>query len=132
MPPSDVLLISADLIVQSRLAAAAMRAGIAPPKTSNWQTAESIVKEADYGLVIVDLSTPGLEVARVVPELRAQLPASTPIVAFAPHVHTAKLAAAREAGCDQVLSRGQFDREVVALIQRSLASGDDAQAKGST
>ena len=123
----NILLVATDLLIQSRVAAAAMRGGIAPPTICNGQAAAS-VNAADYGLVILDLSTSGLDVAQIVPALREQLPASSPIIAFAPHVHTAKLAAAREAGCDQVLSRGQFDREVEAVIERRLASSGDARA----
>ena len=38
-------------------------------------------------------------------------------LAFGPHVHTANLLAARDAGCDQVLPRSKFSAEVITLLQ---------------
>jgi DNA-binding response OmpR family regulator len=117
-----VLLISVDLIIQSRVAAAAARAGLAPPRACDWATASALQDISEYGIVILDLSTPGLEIAGTVAMLRRRLEQSTPIVAFAPHVHAAKLEAARAAGCDQVFSRGQLDRELDTLLEaRPLA-----------
>ena len=70
-------------------------------------------------LVIVDLATPGFDVgvARRAIEgvARIRVPA---IVAFGPHVHEASLEAARAAGCDEVLSRGQFLSQADAIIAR--------------
>jgi len=43
----------------------------------------------------------------------------TYVVAFGPHVHEERLAAAREAGCDEVLSRGEFFARVNAIVQGS-------------
>lgn len=120
----QILLISTDLLIQSRVSAAATRRGFAPPGTSSADAVPSREDLADCGIVILDLSAPGLDVARAVPALRERLPESAPIIAFAPHVHTAKLAAAREAGCDQVLSRGQIDREIDAILQKIQVRGE--------
>lgn len=59
-------------------------------------------------LVVIDLSTPGLKLSELVPQLRTRLAASARIIAFGSHVHTALLAQARDAGCDLVVSRGEF------------------------
>jgi hypothetical protein len=40
------------------------------------------------------------------------------IVAYAPHVHEDRLRAATEAGCNEVLSRGQFDRQMDDILAR--------------
>jgi DNA-binding NarL/FixJ family response regulator len=117
-----ILLISTDLLVQSRIATAASRLGLAPPKAVGWQASAVLADDMDLAIVILDLSTPGLDVAQAVSAFRDHLPKPTPIIAFAPHVHTAKLAAARQAGCDQVLSRGQFEREIDSVLS-GLASG---------
>ena len=62
---------------------------------------EGLVDEVVAGdLVVVDLSRPGV-VAAV-----GGLPA--PVVGFAPHVDAELLAAARAAGCDEVLPRSRF------------------------
>ena len=72
----------------------------------------------DVKLVILDLSMPGVEPRELVAALREHDRVPAAIVAFAPHVHEAKLAAAQEAGCDEVLSRGAFHREMGNLLDR--------------
>jgi hypothetical protein len=39
-------------------------------------------------------------------------------VAYAPHVHEQLLQAAAEAGCNEVFTRGQFDRQMEDIIVR--------------
>jgi hypothetical protein len=38
------------------------------------------------------------------------------VVAFGPHVHEERLAAARNAGCDEVVSRGEFFARLDAIV----------------
>jgi hypothetical protein len=59
-------------------------------------------------LVLVDLGAPSLNIEALVEHVRAVPGAAPRIVAFGSHVHVERLAAAREAGCDTVMSRGQF------------------------
>ncbi|HMO85589.1 MAG TPA: histidine kinase [Lacipirellulaceae bacterium] len=68
-------------------------------------------------LVAVDLRTPGLDVAALVAAVRRAAP-SAAILAFGPHVHEAALAAARAAGCDEVVTRGQFEQRLAAALAR--------------
>ncbi len=70
-------------------------------------------------LVILDLSLDTLHPAALVQQLKEQTP-STRVVAFGPHVHRQRLADAKAAGCDAVMSRGQFHAEAEGLL-RSLA-----------
>jgi CheY-like chemotaxis protein len=67
-------------------------------------------------LLIIDLSTPALDVAALMQQLRATGNAVPRTVAFGPHVHEERLAAAREAGCDQVLSRGEFFARLDSIV----------------
>ncbi|HJT30565.1 MAG TPA: hypothetical protein VJ783_00755, partial [Pirellulales bacterium] len=67
-------------------------------------------------LIILDLNTAALDLGELVPRLRSQLPSGVAIVAFGPHVHESKLAAAADAGCDRVLSRGQFHSRLDSLL----------------
>lgn len=66
--------------------------------------------------LFIDLETPDLDLPAIVSRAR-EARDDCLIVAYGPHVHEARLQAARDAGCDQVLSRGQFDRELPALLQ---------------
>jgi CheY-like chemotaxis protein len=112
----DVLLLSADLATSSAVSGAAARCG-ATCETS-WSIAE-VIEKAKAGaprLVIFDLSMSGLDPAIVLPKLKELATPPQRIVAFGPHVHEAKLAAAREAGCDEVVSRGRFHADLDAIV----------------
>ena len=68
---------------------------------------------AEGGRLMVDLSQKGaLEAAAVWREASGGT-----VIGFAPHVDTETIARAREAGFEQVLTRGRFTAEVASLIQ---------------
>jgi CheY-like chemotaxis protein len=69
-------------------------------------------------LVIVDLATPDVDVANVVMQLGSASASPPAIVSYGAHVHAEKLDAARDAGCDDVLTRGQFHRQMHEVIAR--------------
>jgi CheY-like chemotaxis protein len=70
-------------------------------------------------LVLLDLASPGVDPSALMPRLQKLTPAPA-VVAFGPHVHEKNLAAAKEAGCDEVLTRGQFHRDLPEVLQRHL------------
>ena len=72
----------------------------------------------DVSLVLLDLTTASLDVHELVPRLRDRASRPISIVAYGPHVHEESLAAAREAGCDEVLARGQFDAQLDAILEQ--------------
>jgi CheY-like chemotaxis protein len=78
-------------------------------------------------LVLLDLTTPGLDCLTLVPLLRAAARPPQTIIAFGPHVHEQHLASAQQAGCDLVLARGQFYARAAELLER-FAGGDSAQS----
>jgi CheY-like chemotaxis protein len=112
------VLFTADLACSSKVAGAALRTG------RRVETAMSVAalidKAAGAKLLIIDLQTPGAELGELLPRLRALSPPPDAVLAFGPHVHQAQLAAAREAGCDEVLTRGQFHAGVDELLTRYL------------
>lgn len=66
-------------------------------------------------LIVLDLTTTGLDLATVVPQLRQLAPGAT-IIAYGPHVQEERLAAAQAAGCDHVLTRGQWNAQMDHLL----------------
>ncbi len=65
---------------------------------------------------IIDLnSVPIDELPTVVSALQGRFPQAKRI-AFGPHVQQQRLQAARSAGCEQVLTRGQFDSQLHSLL----------------
>jgi CheY-like chemotaxis protein len=83
--------------------------------------ADSLIKQAaDGDLVVLDLSSGNVSPAEIVARLHNMSNPPAGIVAVGPHVHEARLAAARDAGCDEVLTRGQFNAQMDAILQRWL------------
>jgi DNA-binding response OmpR family regulator len=111
-----IMLLSSDLSVLSPVEGAAARLG---KRVQIVRDASQVVANRDDQpeLLIIDLSSPSLDVATVVKEWRSSVPANARIIAFGPHVHENRLAAARNAGCDLVVSRGQFLAQLESLLQ---------------
>lgn len=71
---------------------------------------------------VVDLNSVTLEdLPSVVDNLSQRFPTAKR-VAFGPHVQEQRLQAARDAGCQQVLSRGQLDSQIDRLIHDWIAT----------
>jgi DNA-binding NarL/FixJ family response regulator len=107
--------LTTDLLLSSQAAAIAKQRGV---EYSHGRDLHSVfIDDASQAvdLVLWDLGCLGEPLAEAVARLKAQSPAPR-IVAYGPHVHEERLAAARAAGCDEVLSRGQFTRELPRLI----------------
>ncbi len=115
----DVLLLSADLATSSTVSGAAARCGVSCETA--WSVGDILEKAKALAprLVVLDLSTPGVDAAVIVPQLRDLAAAPRRIVAFGPHVHETRLAAAREAGCDEVVSRGRFHADLDEILTSS-------------
>jgi DNA-binding NarL/FixJ family response regulator len=115
---AQVVLVASDLGLASRLQAAATTVGVSLAIAPHARDLPACLQPG-CTLVLVNLAEEGIDPAEVVRQVRAKAP-SAQIVAFGPHVDKATLAAAEAAGCDQVLSRGQFHQQYVALLQRCL------------
>lgn len=119
----DVLFISTDLMFSSRVSGAAQRSGVTLRSTASLDAASLQPTDRNDAprLVICDLSTSGLDIAAAVAACRAvELPPR--IVAYAPHVHEAKLQAARAAECDAVYTKGQFDAQLDTILASAKAN----------
>lgn len=75
--------------------------------------------------VLIDLEV-GEQVLPLIGQVKAH-DASIPVVAFASHVLTDLLAAAGEAGADQVMTRGAFTAALPGLIGGFAAGGAEAR-----
>ena len=108
------LVVTTDLAVLAAAQGAAERAGVAFRSVAP-ASAESAASESAPHAVAIDLSAPIGDITELVASLRAATPGAR-LVAFGPHVHEARLEAARNAGCDAVVSRGQFHRQAEVLL----------------
>lgn len=107
-----------DLFFGSQVISAAKAKGGAVAMVGSLAALRDAVAGGDVRLVILDLNTAGCDPAECVAAVRAAGSASreAKILAYAPHVMEAKLAAAKDAGCDQVLTRGQFSSQLPTLF----------------
>ncbi len=111
------LALISDLAMQSQAAAAAARAGTTLAVAL---TADALIDKAQAmrpSLVILDLSHPGLDVAATLARLKPLLAEGGVTLAFGPHVHHERLEAARAAGCDRVVSRGEFHARMEEMFR---------------
>ncbi len=107
-------MISTDLMAISKVSAAAGLAGLEVPSASA-NVAIDKVAEIDAQLILIDLTTPITDIEFLVSQLRNRAP-NAKILAFGPHVHETKLAAAEAAGCDRVMPRGAFHKQLDTLL----------------
>jgi DNA-binding NarL/FixJ family response regulator len=110
-----VLALISDLMMQSQVSAAGERVGTTVQTVSTADSLLSAAETTDTRLVILDLSHPGLQVSELLAKLKVVRPAAA-IIAFGPHVHKDRLAAAEAAGCTAVMSRGQFHATIDQVV----------------
>lgn len=112
----SALALISDLLMQSQVRAAAAAAGVELMLAVSEDALIAQMDELRPRLVIVDLSHPGLDPGAVMSRLRPFVGPGVTSLAFGPHVHKGRLAAAADAGFAIVLSRGQFHAEMAGLL----------------
>jgi DNA-binding NarL/FixJ family response regulator len=110
-----VLFLSSDLMFSSRLLGAARATGTTLEMAANPSDFASKITP-DCRLVLIDLALDGLDLPPAIEAIRTAAPEAR-IIAFGAHVNESALAAAQAAGCDLVLSRGQFSKQYIELLQ---------------
>jgi CheY-like chemotaxis protein len=118
-----ILFFTTDLVFPSRVAGSAANIGARMETAASQNAFLKIIQAAKSAdtVVLLDLATAGIDPAQLIATLKACSPPPRAVIAFGPHVHEAKLAAARAAGCDLVLSRGQFDAQIGAILEQFAA-----------
>jgi CheY-like chemotaxis protein len=114
------ILLSSDLMLMSAAQGAADRHGATVAAVGDAAGVAERCAAETIELVAIDLRTPGLDVSGVVKQIRNAAPQAV-ILAGGPHVQRDSLAAAVAAGCDEVVTRGQFEGRLDALVARLAA-----------
>ena len=109
-------LLSTDLLGMSKITGAAQRAGCPLAVATSAGDLIARLTAAPARVVVIDLSTTRGDLATLVSQLRALPEPPAAVLAFGPHVHEERLQSARDAGCDAVLSRGQFHAKADAIF----------------
>lgn len=110
-----VVFLSSDLMFSSRLLGAAKALNIDLQMVAASANLAGKLSP-DCRLVLVDLALDRLDLPAAVDVVRRTTPQAR-IIAFGAHVNEDALAAAQTAGCDVVLSRGQFHKQYIELLQ---------------
>ncbi len=116
------LILSDDLVFVSRIAATAQAAGLAVRQARTSAELIALAAKNPPSGVILDLQNPGLDLSALLIELRTVCPVLPRVTAYGSHVETELLRAAREAGCDLVLPRSKFVRELDSQIETWLSA----------
>ena len=120
-----IVFFTTDLVFPSRVAGIARRLNVPLDVVASGEAIlAKISADTEPPLVVLlDLNCALVDVGRTMLQLKS-LPCPPKTIAFGPHVHEAKLAAAHEAGCDVVLTRGQFDVQMEAVLERFLTDSN--------
>jgi DNA-binding NarL/FixJ family response regulator len=101
------LLLCDDLLDSSRIAGVLQQLGKNVDVAKKPEQVAGLLQQSPTSTVLVDLDHAGLSIDSFVAELRT-LVNDVNVIGFGSHVDVAKLRAARQAGCDQVMPRSQF------------------------
>jgi hypothetical protein len=116
------LVLSDDLLDASRLTGHGQAAGLVVAHCRDLPTLRAAVA-SNPALVVLDLHHPALEVQALVPALKA---VGARVVGYGSHVDAARLKAARQAGCDEVLPRSAFFEGMEEKLRQWAAAKPEA------
>jgi DNA-binding NarL/FixJ family response regulator len=115
----SIYYLSNDLLFASRVSGVAQQMGLSIHMITSVDALLTEANSTECRLVLLDLSLPNLELPAAIQRIKTQFP-TVPCVAYGPHVHESRLQLASEAGCDFVLSRGQFNQQIASLLQLAI------------
>ncbi len=101
-----------DLIFASKVTATAAAHGLTVAVRKTPDALLAAAKLSPPAGVILDLHTPGLNVQALLAELKNDGLLSPRVIGFGSHVDVATLNAAKAAGCDEVMPRSRFVKEL--------------------
>ncbi len=118
---ATLVMLIPDLLFSVRVADTARALGHTPREVADAQSLVSAVRN-DAAAIVIDTQTRSAW-QEAVQQLKADpSTAHIPILAFGPHVDVAASRAAVGAGCDRIVTRGKFAREMPQLLQSLLAN----------
>jgi hypothetical protein len=123
-----VLVICSDLFFSTQVANMVRASGFEAVLEMQSARATGLLASGCWAGVVVDMEATGLDLAGLVTSLGP--PPRPRVVAFGPHVHTAKFEAAKEAGADALLTRGQISSNAQGLRVAILGDRPVAGCQG--
>lgn len=85
------------------------------------EKALEVIQESRPQVLLVDLQTPGLEITTLGEAIQKLADSVAPVtIGYAQHVNVEILESAKSAGFDQVLTRGQVNREIGQIVAEAV------------
>lgn len=113
--------LTSDLFFSSRVTSLARERDWPLEMAASVDAARGKAVDREVVLLIIDLGKFSAQAPGLLAELRPRF-ANLHVVAYGPHVDEASLEAARRAGCDEVMSQGQFNQLAGQILERCFAS----------
>lgn len=116
-----------DLLFRSKISGTAEELGVEAAFPRNSKRLLETLREDPPDLLVLDLNSQRFEPLELLREVRSEGAIQhVRTVGFLSHVQTDLALAAREAGCDRVIARSAFTRD----LPKILAGGDPAEGGG--
>ncbi|MFN0088488.1 MAG: response regulator [Blastocatellia bacterium] len=115
--PGKILLLLDNLFFAGKILPAAAEAGREVVRARTASRALELARSERPAMIILDLDASECGPLELLRQLKADEElARIPTLGFVSHVNTGRQAEAREAGCDRVLARSAFDRDLRSLL----------------
>lgn len=114
---AQVLALVDDLFFQAKILETAKHAGVNVLVCGTVSALICEMAKAPPQLVVIDLNARGRPVEALT-QIRS-VAHKAPVVAFLSHVQTDLAAQARAAGCNEVMPRSQFARDLATILERA-------------
>ena len=121
MQGKKIFVLGQNLFFLPRIMNAAQHSGLTMRLTNTEADFWNAYREQTPALVLVDLEGDPEVWPNVLQELRTQ-ETETSLVAFGPHSDVKGMELARSLGCDRVVSKGEFSRDMPQLIAQYAES----------
>ena len=118
--PRKILILLDNLFFAAKINQAAARAGVRTTYAKTSIQALSLARSENPFLIIVDLDDAKCAPMEFLLQIKADSILQTiPTLGFASHVNTGIQQQAREAGCDRIMVRSVFDRNLATLFDQN-------------
>jgi CheY-like chemotaxis protein len=117
-----ILAVLDDLFFTVKINEAAKRAGV---PVEFVKTAKDALDKAQAHppLIILDLNCTALDPVKLIEDLKSHAALKEiPLIGYVSHVQAELIQKAREAGCDQVLARSAFSKDLPQILKRHTGS----------
>ena len=118
-----ILLVGQNLFFLGRVESAAEPLGFQVRRATTVPAFRNQLDSGSPDLILVDLEGDEATWLGALEVLKEGRPASTQVIAFGPHEQVATLERARELGCDLVLNKGEFNRDLAKILAGAGSGG---------